>query len=72
MSYFMPNFDKLMKNLGVTNDNFLSQSLKVQGAIEVGVTPMTVTGQLSSTARFRAFSPQILLKHIFLCYILII
>ena len=65
MSYFMPNFDNLMKNLGVTNDNFLSQSLKVQGAIEVGVTPMTVTAQLSSIARFRTFSAQILLKHIF-------
>ena len=33
--------------------------------MEEGVTPMTVTGQLSSTARFRTFSPQILLKHIF-------
>ena len=33
---------------------------------------MTVTGQLSSTARFCTFSPQIFLKHIFLCYILII
>ena len=22
MSYFMPYFDNLMKNLGVTNDNF--------------------------------------------------
>ena len=69
----MPNFDNLVKNLGVTNDNFLSKKFGfVQGAIEVGVTPMTVTGQLSSTARFRTFSPQILLKHIFLCYILII
>ena len=33
--------------------------------MEEGVTRMTVTGQLSSTARFRTFSPQILLKHIF-------
>ena len=27
MSYFMPYFDNLMKNLGVTYDNFLSQNL---------------------------------------------
>ena len=66
MSYFMLYFDKLMKNLGVTNNNFLSKKFgQVQGAMEVGVSPMTVTSQLSSTARFRTFSPQILLKHIF-------
>ena len=59
----MPNFDNLMKNLGVTNNNFLSKKFgQVQGAMEVGVTPMTVTAQLSSTARFHTFSPQIFLK----------
>ena len=53
-------FDNLMKNLGVTNDNFSSQNLaKSRELIEVGVTPLTVTAQLSSTAYFRTFSPQI-------------
>ena len=62
----MPNFDNLMKNLGVTNDNSLSQNLaKSRELIEVGVTPLTVTAQLSSTAHFCTFSPKIFLKHLF-------
>ena len=60
MSYFMPYFDNLMKNLGVTNDNFSSQNLaKSREPLEVGVTPLTATAQLSSTARLRIFLPQI-------------
>ena len=52
----MPNSDNLMKNLGVTNNNFLSQNLaKSREPIEVGVTPLTASAQLSSTARLRTF-----------------
>ena len=73
MSYFMLYFDNLMKNLGVTNDNFSSQNLaKSREPLEVGVTPLTATPKLSSTARLRTILPQIFLKHLFLCYILII
>ena len=66
MSYFMLYFDNLMKSLGVTNDNFLSQNLaKSREPKVVGVTPLTATAQLSSTARLRTFLPQIFLKHLF-------
>ena len=66
MSYFMPNFDNLMKNFNVTNDNFSSQNLaKSREPLEVGVTPLTATPKLSSTARLRTILPQISLKKFF-------